>query len=99
MNSNIRSHFEKYEEDFRELYDGRSYTGEYKQGRRNKKGEEEWADGSREIAYWFAEKQYHALLVCKLIFKFNFRLFNYNFNYLKITWYSQDYALSFLYFW
>ena len=32
-------------------YDGSSYTGGYKQGRRNGKGEEEWKDGSREIAY------------------------------------------------
>ena len=88
MNSNIWSHFEKYEADFGEFYDGRSYTGGYKQGWRNGKGEEEWADGSRQIAYWVAEKQHHALLVCKLILKFIFRLYNYNFNYLKITWYN-----------
>ena len=31
--------------------DGESYTGGYKQGNRNGKGEEEWKDGSREIAY------------------------------------------------
>ena len=31
---------------------GYSYTGGYKQDNRNGKGEEEWADGSREIAYW-----------------------------------------------
>ena len=33
-------------------YDGSSYTGGYKQGNWNGKGEEEWADGSREIAYF-----------------------------------------------
>ena len=33
-------------------YDGWSYTGGYKQGWKNGKGEEEWADGSREIAYY-----------------------------------------------
>ena len=31
---------------------GESFTGGYKQGRANGKGEEEWADGSREIAYY-----------------------------------------------
>ena len=31
---------------------GRSYTGGYKQGNWNGKGEYEWADGSREIAYY-----------------------------------------------
>ena len=37
---------------FREIFSsGSSYTGGYKQGKRNGKGEEEWADGSREIAY------------------------------------------------
>ena len=61
MNSNIRSHFEKYEADFGELYNDESYTGGYKQGRMNGKGEEEWVDGSKEIAYWVAEIQYHAL--------------------------------------
>ena len=35
---------------------GRSYTGGWKQGKRHGKGEEEWADGSREIAYWVAGK-------------------------------------------
>ena len=39
MNSNIISHFEIYQADFGELYDGRSYTVGYKQGRRNGKGE------------------------------------------------------------
>ena len=29
-----------------------SYTGEYKQNMWNGKGEQEWADGSREIAYF-----------------------------------------------
>ena len=33
-------------------YDGRSYTGGYKQGWWNGKGEEEFGDWSREIAYW-----------------------------------------------
>ena len=33
------------------LYNGWSYTGGLKQGRRNGKVEEEWEDGSREIAY------------------------------------------------
>ena len=33
-------------------YDGSSYTGGWKQGDRNGKVEEEWADGSREIAYY-----------------------------------------------
>ena len=39
---------------FRDIrgYDGYSYTGGYKQGDRNGKGEYEWADGSREIAYY-----------------------------------------------
>ena len=40
---------------FREIkgYDnGSSFTGGYKQGNRNGKGEEEWEDGSREIAYY-----------------------------------------------
>ena len=32
-------------------YDGESYTGGYKQGWKNGKGEEEFRDGSREIAY------------------------------------------------
>ena len=32
--------------------DGWSYTGGYKQGKWNGKGEYERADGSREIAYW-----------------------------------------------
>ena len=32
--------------------DGESYTGGWKQGRENGKGEQEWADGSREIAYY-----------------------------------------------
>ena len=32
-----------------------SYTGGYKQGRRNGKGEFEWADGSRKIAYRVVE--------------------------------------------
>ena len=31
---------------------GLSYTGGYKQGRKNGKGEYEWEDGSREIAYY-----------------------------------------------
>ena len=31
---------------------GESYTGGYKQGNANGKGEEEWADGSRVIAYF-----------------------------------------------
>ena len=43
---------------FREITDdGSSYTGGYKQGRRNGKGEIEWADGSREIAYWVDDKK------------------------------------------
>ena len=33
-------------------WDGESYTGGYKKGSRNGKGEYEWADGSREIAYY-----------------------------------------------
>ena len=33
-------------------YDGESYTGGFKQGRENGKVEYEWADGSREIAYY-----------------------------------------------
>ena len=38
---------------FREIWrDGSSYTGGYKQGNRNGKGEYEWTDGSREIAYY-----------------------------------------------
>ena len=38
---------------FREIYHwGESYTGGWKQDNRNGKGEYEWADGSREIAYW-----------------------------------------------
>ena len=42
---------------FRFIYDdGWSYTGGYRQGYRNGKGEEEWADGSREIAYRVAGK-------------------------------------------
>ena len=31
---------------------GESYTGGYKQGNYNGKGEYEWADGNREIAYY-----------------------------------------------
>ena len=38
-------------------YDGDSYTGGYKQGRANGKGEEEWANGSREIAYFVNGKK------------------------------------------
>ena len=38
-------------------YDGDSYTGGWKQGRENGKGEEEWKDGSREIAYWVDGKK------------------------------------------
>ena len=34
---------------------GFSYTGGYKQGRRNEKGEFEWADGSRKIAHRVVE--------------------------------------------
>ena len=34
------------------LSSGYSYTGGWKQDRWNGKGEEEWADGSREIAYY-----------------------------------------------
>ena len=34
------------------LFDGYSYTGGWKQGSWNGKGEEEWEDGSREIAYY-----------------------------------------------
>ena len=41
---------------FRGIYDGWSYTGGYKQGWKNGKGEEVEADGSREIAYWVAGK-------------------------------------------
>ena len=39
---------------FRNIYgwNGESYTGGYKQGDWNGKGEVEWEDGSREIAYW-----------------------------------------------
>ena len=33
------------------------YTGGYKQGRENGKGEFEWWDGSREIAYWVDGKE------------------------------------------
>ena len=33
-------------------WDGSSYTGGLKQGNRNGKGEQEYYDGSREIAYW-----------------------------------------------
>ena len=36
---------------------GESYTGGYKQGWRNGKGEYEWADGSRQIAYWVDGKR------------------------------------------
>ena len=32
------------------LRNGESYTGGYKQGKKHGKGEEEWKDGSREIA-------------------------------------------------
>ena len=32
--------------------DGESYTGGYKQGDENGKGEKVWADGGREIAYY-----------------------------------------------
>ena len=35
---------------------GWSYTGGYKQGWKNGKGEEEWKDGSRQIAYRVAGK-------------------------------------------
>ena len=43
---------------FREITnDGYSYTGGYKQGRWNGKGEEEWEDGSREIAYRLDENK------------------------------------------
>ena len=38
---------------FRDIWDsGWSYTGGYKQGSWNGKGEYEWKDGSREIAYY-----------------------------------------------
>ena len=38
---------------FRELWeDGSSFTWGYKQGNANGKGEKEWLDGSREIAYY-----------------------------------------------
>ena len=37
---------------FRYIDDRWSYTGGYKQGRKNGKGEQVWADGSREIAYY-----------------------------------------------
>ena len=37
---------------FRYFENGESYTGGYKQGWRNGKVEQEWADGSREIAYY-----------------------------------------------
>ena len=38
---------------FRYIWDsGSSFTGGCKQGNRNGKGEYEWADGSREIAYY-----------------------------------------------
>ena len=36
---------------------GESYTGGYKQGKRNGKGEYEWADGSREISYYVDNKK------------------------------------------
>ena len=36
---------------------GWSYTGGYKQGNGNGKGEEEWADGSRQIAYYVDDKK------------------------------------------
>ena len=44
---------------FRFIYDNgwSSYTGGYKQGDRNGKGEEEWKDGSREIAYYVDHKK------------------------------------------
>ena len=38
-------------------YDGWSYTGGYKQGNANGKGEDEWEDGSREIAYYVDGKK------------------------------------------
>ena len=37
--------------------DGSSYTGGYKESWRNGKGEEEWADGSREIAYYVGKSK------------------------------------------
>ena len=37
--------------------DGWSYTGGYKQGWENGKGEFEFADGSREIAYYVKDKR------------------------------------------
>ena len=36
---------------------GESYTGGYKQGKRNGRGEEEFKDGSREIAYYDDDKK------------------------------------------
>ena len=36
---------------------GESYTGGYKQGKWNGKGEFEWADGSREIVYYVDGKK------------------------------------------
>ena len=43
---------------FRYIRDyGWSYTGGYKQGSRNGKGEYEWENGSREIAYWVDGKK------------------------------------------
>ena len=38
-------------------YDGDSYTGGLKQDGANGKGEREWADGSREIAYYVDGKK------------------------------------------
>ena len=38
-------------------HDGESYTGGYKQGDWNGKGEYEWADGSRETAYYVDGKK------------------------------------------
>ena len=38
-------------------YHGESYTGGWKQGKWNGKGEKEWKDGSREIAYWVDDKK------------------------------------------
>ena len=43
---------------FRHIWSyGDSYIGVYKQGWKSGKGEEEWEDGSREIAYWVDDKK------------------------------------------
>ena len=43
---------------FRFIYgNGELYTGGHKQGNWNGKGEREWADGSREIAYYVDDKK------------------------------------------